>query len=400
MVPGKIFFLMVLFCAAVFLTGCAPGFSRKGYQSHAGQLASTSTNSPVAIQCDKIYSTNEVVVLGSIHAYDTGFSFHCDEASVLAVFQKDAQMLGADVIDITDEKQPNLASTCYRAKAQFLRFKDRNRAKGIVSDPRYAPDLVDQRSQETASDIMDQNQNYEAVMFGGIIGGAVGGAIAGAISASDSKSEASMEELRQRAEDGDATAQRLLAEDYEYGRGVEASNAEAAKWYQLAANRNDAIAENNLGSYYEYGYGVTTNYEKAVALYRQSAAQGFPMAECNLGYMYDFGLGLPVDKVAADKWYWQAADQGYPVAMLNLGMNYVYGEGIDRDLPRAYMWLDCAQHLALLDSHDDLEMNAKSRINLALNNLKQHMTPEQISEGEKMSQEWLAVYGKAHNFSR
>jgi hypothetical protein len=124
------------------------------------------------------------------------------------------------------------------------------------------------------------------------------------------------------------------------------------------------------------------------------------MAECNLGYMYDFGLGLPVDKVAADKWYWQAADQGYPVAMLNLGMNYVYGEGIDRDLPRAYMWLDCAQHLALLDSHDDLEMNAKSRINLALNNLKQHMTPEQISEGEKMSQEWLAVYGKAHNFSR
>jgi TPR repeat protein len=75
-------------------------------------------------------------------------------------------------------------------------------------------------------------------------------------------------------------------------------------------------------------------------------------------------------------------------------MNYIYGEGVDRDLPRAYMWLKCAQQIP--DSHDDLELNAKSRIKFALGNLKQRMTPEQISEGEKLFHEWLAAYQEAH----
>jgi hypothetical protein len=85
-------------------------------------------------------------VLGSIQAYDTGFSTYCDEAYILEIFCEDACTLGADVINITEEHQPDMVSSCYRARAQFLRFKDREKAKGLLSDAKYAPELVIERS--------------------------------------------------------------------------------------------------------------------------------------------------------------------------------------------------------------------------------------------------------------
>jgi hypothetical protein len=210
--------------------------------------------------------------------------------------------------------------------------------------------------------------------------------------ASVSSQGPSASDLRQRAESGDTVAQLLLGEDYDFGRDVRQSYTEAAKWYQMAAEHGDAIAQNNLGSFYQYGLGVATNYSQAVALYKQSAAQGFMAAQSNLGYMYDYGLGLLKDKVEADSWYRRAADQGYPEAMLNLGVSYMTGEGVERDLTQAYMWLNCGRWLTQF-SHD---MRTKWRIRGTLDDLKQHMTPEQIREGERMSKEWSGNYLKTH----
>ena len=39
--------------------------------------------------------------------------------------------LGADVINITDERLPDILSTCYRAKAEFIRLKDRQEVEGL-----------------------------------------------------------------------------------------------------------------------------------------------------------------------------------------------------------------------------------------------------------------------------
>ena len=199
-------------------------------------------------------------------------------------------------------------------------------------------------------------------------------------------------ELRQRAENGDTSAQFLLGEDFDLGRGVQQNYAEAAKWYQMAADQGDAKAQNNLGSFYQYGLGVATNYSRAIALYKQSAAQGNVMAQSNLGYMYDYGLGVPTDKVAADSWYRRAADQGYPEAMLNLGVSYMTGEGVERNLPQAYMWLDSARWLTQFNSN----MRTKWRIRGVLDDLKQHMTPEEIREGERLEKEWSDNYLKTH----
>jgi hypothetical protein len=412
MQPNKINFLITLLIlcgATAFLSGCVSGISRTGYRLPADQASDEITNHPIAIKCDAHYSTNDVVLLGSIHAYDTGFSTRCDEEYVLGIFCEEGRILGADVINITEERQPDVWSTCYQAKAQFLRFKDRKKAMGISSDPKYAPDLVAERSKESV-DLT--TAVIEIGVFGGI-GGAVGGAMAGSLVASSSTPHA-LADLHKRAESGDAAAQRLLGEDYDFGHDVGRNYSKAAGWYQLAANRGDAIAQNNLGSFYQHGISVSTNYDRAVELYRQSAAKSFMVAQCNLGYMYDYGLGVPQDKVAANAWYLKAADQNWPGAMLNLGYNCAEGAGIERDLPKAYMLLDSALWLSQSsvytmktskEKDPDLwsppfngeDPKLSSRIQKLLDALKTHMSPTQIDEGKRLSEEWRENYLKTIN---
>jgi outer membrane lipoprotein SlyB len=163
--------LMVQCCAAILASGCAAGISRTGYQLPPGQTSKDLPKRPIAIQDNVKYDTNDVVVLGSIHAYDNGFSTDCDEATILDIFCREGNMLGADVIDITQEKQPNpLTSTCYRAKAKFLRFKDREKAKNLVSDAKYAPEAIIERSAKFS------NRNNE-VIAGAVLGGLLGAII-------------------------------------------------------------------------------------------------------------------------------------------------------------------------------------------------------------------------------
>lgn len=148
--------MMVLCLVAILVSGCAAGITRTGYQLPQGQTSRNLQRCPIVIQNNAKYDTNDVEVLGSIHAYDTGFSTDCDEAYVLDIFCREACMVGADFINITEEKQPSiLTSTCYRAKATFLRFKDREKAKGLLSDPKYAPNLIVERSEKSGKRTRD-----------------------------------------------------------------------------------------------------------------------------------------------------------------------------------------------------------------------------------------------------
>jgi hypothetical protein len=170
-VDMKIAMIMVLCSAAILLSGCAAGITRTGYQLPPNQNSKDLQRCPIAIQCNAKYDINDVVVLGSIHAYDTGLSTDCDEAYVLDIFCREACSVGADLIDITEEHEPNpLTSTCYRARATFLRFKDRAEAKGLVSDAKYAPNLIIERSAKFS-------KRDKEVIAGAVLGGLLGALI-------------------------------------------------------------------------------------------------------------------------------------------------------------------------------------------------------------------------------
>ncbi len=115
----------------LLLFGCDAQITREGYK--AEDLGETSQpDCCVAIKNNININREEVEVLGKIKASDTGFSTACDEEYVLDIFGEDACALGADIINIVEEEQPDYFwSTCYRAKAEFLRLKDRQYAGSI-----------------------------------------------------------------------------------------------------------------------------------------------------------------------------------------------------------------------------------------------------------------------------
>lgn len=434
----KILQIISLCCGVILISGCAVGISRKGYKLPPGEMEAGVGHAPIPIEVNMHFNTNDVVVLGSIHSYDKGFSLNCDEATVLNIFREDGRILRADVINITEEKQPSVwGSSCYRARAQFLRFKDRAVARALVSDPKYKPELVAARSAElyetlnrlsevTSESAGDSAANAVSAPAGaangaiagaayGVVGGlayprvsdltpkdvhaiqigsALGGMTGGLIAYSIAERNSPIKKLRHEALNGDANAQLDLGLDYEYGTSVNQNYVESEKWYQLAAESGNPIAENNLGRFFQYGLGTDTvpDYYQAETFYKESAKQGFPPAQSNLGYMYECGLGVETNIDAAVTWYRSAAEQGYPDAMMNLGISYQDGNGVARNTLIAYMWMDCARRLAEQSSDEQ----SKSEIRKSLAVLKKQMTPDQIQQGDALANQWYENFRKGH----
>ena len=80
-------------------------------------------------------------------------------------------------------------------------------------------------------------------------------------------------------------------------------DAEAVKWYRLAAEQGYAKAQYNLGTMYDSGQGVPQDYAEAVRLFRLAADQGNAKAQTNLGTMFEYGTGVLEDNVMAHMWY-------------------------------------------------------------------------------------------------
>jgi TPR repeat protein len=109
---------------------------------------------------------------------------------------------------------------------------------------------------------------------------------------------------------GNAQAQFMIGNAYEFGNGVAADLGQAASWYQKAASQGHAEAQKNLGNFYEDGRGVPEDWTVAVASYRKSAEQHNADGEFALGRMYEFGMAVPQDRQAAIRWFRMAGDQG------------------------------------------------------------------------------------------
>jgi len=73
-------------------------------------------------------------------------------------------------------------------------------------------------------------------------------------------------------------AQYLLGLCYTEGKGVPKDDAEAVKWYRMAAEQGHAQAQNNLGACYARGEGVPKDAVTAYMWLNLASAQGHPIA--------------------------------------------------------------------------------------------------------------------------
>ena len=140
---------------------------------------------------------------------------------------------------------------------------------------------------------------------------------------------------RLAAEQGNARAQLNLGVMYATGRGVPQDDAEAVRWYRLSAEqghvrhwsgrtagrRRPVVPPRaTSGSCTPLVEGVPQDDAEAVRWYRLAAEQGDAIAQSNLGVMYATGRGVPQDDAEAVRWYRLSAEQGNARAQGNVGV--------------------------------------------------------------------------------
>ena len=158
--------------------------------------------------------------------------------------------------------------------------------------------------------------------------------------------------FRMAAEQGNPDAQVNLGLMYRYGEGVQRSVSEAVEWYRKAAEQGNADGQLFLGLMYDEGAGVPRNLDEALKWYRMSANQGNSSAQFNIGSKYRRGNGVPQNDTWAANWYRKSAEKGHMIAQYELGSMYMDGTGVPQDNIEAEKWyrnaaeqgLDIAQY--------------------------------------------------------
>jgi TPR repeat protein len=100
------------------------------------------------------------------------------------------------------------------------------------------------------------------------------------------------------AEAGDPVAQNSLGALYDHGLGVSEDNAEAARWYEMAAQQGLPLAMRNLGNQYATGHGVAYDINLAQQWYEKAAALGDQQSAALLAHLRP-ATTPPVDAAAA-----------------------------------------------------------------------------------------------------
>lgn len=92
------------------------------------------------------------------------------------------------------------------------------------------------------------------------------------------------DDLKVKAEQGDAKAQAKLAAMYILGReGYQPDEKLAAEWMEKAAAQGVVDAQVVMAAFYDRGLGVSADRDKATAWYEKAAAQGHGTSLAILG---------------------------------------------------------------------------------------------------------------------
>ncbi len=194
--------------------------------------------------------------------------------------------------------------------------------------------------------------------------------------------------LREKAEQGDRTAQYLLGSLSE----IAGQYSDAASWYRRSAEQGDPLAQGSLGRLYVSGQGVLVDYVQAYKWSRAAADQDDPLGEFTIATVNALGNGRPVDAREALVWARKAAEQDceskfrLPAicaqAQAMLGDGYLVGAGVPQDYIYAYMWANLAA--ATLPADNAMKKVATTTRDLAAS----QMTREQMGEAQRLAREW------------
>ena len=134
-----------------------------------------------------------------------------------------------------------------------------------------------------------------------------------------------IEDLRAKAEQGDAEAQYNLAVMYHEGQGLPALQVEAARWYRLAAEQGHGAAAWEIGTRYEDGNGTPQDNAEAEHWYQLAAERGNLDAQWLLADRAD----RAGHDETAKMWARRAIEQEAPVMTRDWMYTLIWLEGLD-----------------------------------------------------------------------
>ena len=140
---------------------------------------------------------------------------------------------------------------------------------------------------------------------------------------------------------------------YAAGLGCEQDYGDAARWFQLSADKGYKYAQYSLAGLFRRRQGVEQDDARALELYTASAQQYFPYAAYELGKMYRDGIGCEKDAEASEQWYKQAfagflelEQQSHDDKLqYRIGWLFLYGVGTGKDEAAAREWFERASKL-------------------------------------------------------
>ena len=156
-----------------------------------------------------------------------------------------------------------------------------------------------------------------------------------------------------------------------------------------AAAQGHVVAQYKLGDIYRLGSkNLPPDDSKAFEWYLNAAEAGFAAAQYIVGDMYRLGNNTVLkDGKKAFEWYLNAAEQGDANAEYHLALMYydkkseaLLGHNAEQDILLSVMWLNLA---ALQNNEEAITLRAK---------IIKKMKPDQITESEKMTHDWLATH--------
>lgn len=127
--------------------------------------------------------------------------------------------------------------------------------------------------------------------------------------------------LRPLADQGSASAQRIMGEVYLNGLGAAEDKPRAADYFDRASAQGNDDARMALGNMLIWGNGVPANPERAADLYELALPSGNAFAQFNFGWTLVNGRGRPRDLEAGYRYYRLAAAQGMQIAIDSLPNN-------------------------------------------------------------------------------
>ncbi|MCC2689878.1 MAG: peptidoglycan-binding protein, partial [Rhizobiaceae bacterium] len=188
--------------------------------------------------------------------------------------------------------------------------------------------------------------------------------------------EAGPPALRRAAGSGDPRALFEVASRFAEGRGARQDLAEAAKWYQKAAELGLAPAQFRIGNFYEKGLGVARDIDRSKSWYHRAAEHGNASAMHNLAVLYAMGVDGTADNEKAARWFVSAAELGVKDSQFNLGVLAAKGVGMPQDLAESYKWF------AVLAMSGDSDAAGKR------DEIARALSPEKLATARVAAEQW------------